>query len=76
MGKIDQGLHPEGPCRQGSIVFRGKPVEPVPLSIVDAVGTAGFRRAAADDRLQDLVLARAYEQALGDLAKRRENGDE
>ena len=76
MGKIDQGLHPEGPCRQGSIVFRGKPVEPVPSSIIDAVGSEGFWRAAADDRLQDLVLARAYEQALRNLAKRRENGNE
>lgn len=73
---IHKGLHPDSPFRSGCIMFTGKRAEPVPASIADAVGTEGFRLAAADDRLQDLVLGRAYEQALKDLASDKGDGDE
>ena len=73
---VHKGLHPDSPFRHGGIIFTGKRAEPVPASIADLAGTEAFRQAAGDGRLQDLVLARAYEQALKGLAKGKEGGDE
>lgn len=72
---IHKGLHPDSPFGGERILLTGRRAQPVPASLVDAVGSEGFRKAVAEGRLQDLVLARVYEQALKDLVEAGGDGD-